>query len=113
LKLFSDDLGRQGGRTRDVATGVRKGGDKSCLNGIANTHHHNGDGPRRALGAQSGLCDECNNHIDFQTNKLCGEIRELLVSPFRPTVLEPNVPSLDVAKFSQTFVEATNVSRCG
>ncbi len=72
----------------------------SC-NGVADDCHHDGNCGGCLLGYERRRGSVGNENIDIRRNKLCNEVWEPSVGPFRPPKLNTNVRALNVAEFAE------------
>jgi len=92
--------------TRDIAAGSVHLGDEAVLHrvtaGLKNDRYHRGS--RFCRETRSGSADS-SNHGNLVTNQITRQVRQSIILPLRPTVLDGHVLALDKTAFLETLAE--------
>ena len=92
--------------TRDIAAGSVHPGDEAVLHrvtaGLKNDRYHRGS--RFCREARSGSADS-GNHGHLAANEITRQVRQSIILPFRPAVLDRQVLALDNTAFLETLAE--------
>ena len=97
---FSDDLSGHPGVSRHVGTRSRKTCDEPCPHRIANAYDNG-----RILGCQRRLRYHRNNDVNIELDQLRRKRRQPIKLPVRKSILNDDVPPLDIAKLAQPTLE--------
>jgi hypothetical protein len=104
LELFqtlTDELRREKGQPRDIATRPRKARDESARD----SHRDNWEGPGRLLDGQGGDCGGGHDDVNLERNQLGRESGEPLELPFGRSVFDHEVAALDVPQVTEALEE--------
>jgi len=108
-QTLADQFGTHAAQSGDVAAWAGKASDETALDRIVDVDHDDGNRCRRLLGREGRLRDRCDEDIDPETYQLSRkEAKPLVVSGFRRTGLDGDVPSLHVAKLVESLAERLN-----
>jgi hypothetical protein len=84
----------------------RKAGDEPAPDRIGMSSEHNGEGPGRLLGGQSGGCASGrDDDINLERNQFGRKSGEPLELPLGISVFDHEVAALDVTKVTQSLTE--------
>ena len=89
-------------KTSDVAARPPHAGDESDPDRITPERHDDGNRRGRLPGSHGRRVAPCDDDVDLEPDQLGGEVREPFALLVRETVRPDEVPSLDIAKLTET-----------
>jgi hypothetical protein len=103
--LLYNPLRVKGAGPRDVPTGPLQIGDQSTGNWIDYHSEDDGDGRGCVLGSHSPYTTHHTDHVHLETDQFGGKFRQAVEPPLRPSVLDDDVPALNIAEVAKPLLE--------
>src|SRR5438128_332907 len=105
LDVFCAHLDQHASRARQVAARTSEARHEPAGHRVADGYEDDWNRPGRVLGRDSRRRRERHNEIDLKPDEFGRQLRQLPESAFRPSVLESDVPTLDMAELAQALPE--------
>ena len=101
-QTLRDQFRAKESRACDISSWPREAGHKSVSDRVAHSSDYDRDRGGRLLRSTARGRSQCDDEVDLETDQFGRQTREPLDLPVRRSVLNDDVPTLDIAKFSKS-----------
>ena len=106
LQAFGGERVGQHGHAGHVAAGPAQARDIAELDRIAAEKEHDRDARGRSLGGGCGRRRNGDDHIDVPCDQIGSHGRQLVVTAFRPVIIDPDVAAVDKAGLAEPVLKS-------
>ncbi len=108
FQSLSLQVRRNRGQSSEISTRPSEARDKTRSDGVANGRHDKRDSHHRSLDRERRGRTGRDDNVHIERDELGNEFRKSLILSFRPSVLDDDVSTLDVAEVTQSLAERPN-----